>query len=326
MRLSLKICLFLLITVIAIHFVVILSNICIFIKKYFLLKQKNLALSYGKNSWVVITGGSSGQGKEFAIQLARAGFHILLIGSVRSYDVAKFIKETYNQKVIVIQKDFSESFQPSFFDEIETVIRDLDCSILINNVGYRTGWIPYHEQPPDEIRASIACGTLVQARMTHLLIPKFMKRKEQYRSSIVFITAQCMHPNLGLAVTLPNEISIPYMAVYEASNSFGYYHACSIIKEYGTQSWLDVLNITPGAVLTENTTQMLQSTPFAVKADTFVSNILRFMGGNLNGTTCAYWGHSFSNGMIAFAPFMKDIILEKVGRQIATHCMQKRMK
>ena len=80
MRLSLKICLVFFVAIIAIHFVVILSNICIFIKKYFLLKQKDLALRYGKNSWAVITGGSSGQGKEFALQLAQSGFNIVLIG------------------------------------------------------------------------------------------------------------------------------------------------------------------------------------------------------------------------------------------------------
>ncbi len=85
-----------------------------------------------------------------------------------------------------------------------------------------------------------------------------------------------------------------------------------------------MLNITPGAVLTENTKDMLHDTPFSVEASVFVQNILRFMGGNVHGTTCAHWGHSLSNGCIAMAPFCKDMILEKVGRRIATHYMQKR--
>ena len=130
-----------------------------------------------------------------------------------------------------------------------------------------------------------------------------------------------MHPNSGFAAGLPNEISIPYLAVYEASNSFGYYHACSIVKEYGDDDRMDILNITPGAVLTENTRAMLDGTPFAVDARTFVQNIVRFMGGNVNGTTCAHWGHSLSNGLIALAPFCKDAMLERGGRRIATHCM-----
>lgn len=318
-----KIVLCFVIAVIAIHGVVALTELCRFVRKFFMTKQRNLVERYGRGSWAVITGGSSGQGKEFALQLARMGFNLVLIGSRRSYAVANTIRAQTGQSVHVVEKDFSKAFEPKFFDEIESVVQSVDCSILINNVGHRTGWIPYHEQPPDLIQDTIACGTIVQARMTHILLPRFIARKHRHASSIVFITAQCMHPSFGFAIALPNEISIPYLAVYEASNSFGYYHACSIVKEYGHHPWLDVLNITPGAVLTENTSQVLKTTPFAVDASVFVGNILRFMGGNVNGTTCGHWGHSLSNGLISIAPFMKDTLLEKVGRRIAMQCMQK---
>lgn len=323
LTLPVKVLLCFVIAVIAIQFVVAFTESLRFLHKFFMLRQKDLSQSYGKHTWAVITGGSSGQGKEFAKQLAAHGFHIVLIGSKRSHAVAAEVRAASARQVIVIEKDFSQAFDPHFFDDVEEVVSKLDCSILVNNVGHRTGWIPYHKQPVHEIRDTIACGTLVQARMTHLMIPLFEARAASHRSAVVFITAQCMHPNFGFAAGLRNEISIPFMSVYEASNSFGYYHACSIVKEYRTTPWLDILNITPGAVITENTKDMLADTPFAVSAHTFVQNIIRFMGGNVNGTTCAHWGHSISNGCIALAPFCKDIILEKVGRRIALHCMQK---
>ena len=47
------------------------------------------------------------------------------------------------------------------------------------------------------------------------------------------------------------------------------------------------------------------------------------MIGNVQGTTCAYWGHALSNYLINFAPNMKDGLLKKVGETISADFMQK---
>lgn len=323
MHLATKAFMCFLLAMVAVNVVSLATDGMRFVHRHFLLRQRDLAARYGADSWAVITGGSSGQGRAFARQLARDGFHVLLVGSARSHAVAAQIRAETGRRAQVVVKDFADAFDADFFDEIEAAVRAVDCSILINNVGHRTGWMPTHEQPAEQLRATIACGTLVQARMTTLLLPRFIARASRASSCIVFITAQCMHRNLGFAIALPNEISIPYLAAYEASNSFGYYHACSIIKEYGGTQWLDLLNVTPGAVLTENTEDMLRDTPFAIGADQFVRNIRRFMGGNAQGTTCAHWGHAMANGLIALAPFVKDRVLLRVGQRIAAHCMRK---
>jgi len=285
----------------------------------------------GKNdtrSWVVITGASSGQGKEFALQLAGRGFHIVLIGSRRSHGVASLIREK-GVDCIVILKDFGKAFEDDFFDDISKTLEPLDVAVLINNVGHRTGWQPFHESPVQCIRNTIACGTMVQTRLTHLLLPQMIARLDTNtccRSAIVFVTAQCMHPNSGLAAAglFSNEISVPYLATYEASNAYGFYNACSLIKEYQSVDRLDMLNITPGAVITENTAHTLRSTPFSVSAKEFVANVIRFMAGNIhNGTTCAYWGHALSNALIGCIPFYKDAMLEKVGKNISSDYMQR---
>jgi NAD(P)-dependent dehydrogenase (short-subunit alcohol dehydrogenase family) len=229
----------------------------------------------------------------------------------------------------VIVKDFGRAFEHDFFDDIQETLAPLDVAILINNVGHRTGWKPFHESPTTSIRETIACGTMVQTRLTHVLLPQMLKRLDtntQCRSAIVFITAQCMHPNTGLAAAglYSNEISVPYLATYEASNAYGFYNACSLIKEYENVERMDMLNITPGAVITENTAHTLQDAPFSVSAKDFVFNILRFLGGNVrNGTMCAHWGHALSNALIGLVPFKKDSMLQQVGDNIATDYMKR---
>lgn len=278
--------------------------------------------------WAVITGASSGQGREFALQMADYGFNILLIGSKRSHGVATLVR-TKNVNCDVMEKDFGRAFEECFFDDIEARLRTLDVAVLINNVGHRTGWKPFHESPKETIRETIACGTMVQTRLTHMLLPQLIQRLERnttVRSAVVFITAQCMHPNAGLAAAglCSNVISVPYLATYEATNAYGFYNACSLIKEYADIDRLDMLNITPGAVITENTAHLLHDTPFSVSAKDFVSNVLRFLGGNVqNGTMCAHWGHAMSNVLIGLAPWKKDEMLHKVGNSIAIDYMKR---
>lgn len=51
------------------------------INKFFIKKEVNFKETYGENSYVVITGASSGQGKQFAYEFAKRDLNLLLIGS-----------------------------------------------------------------------------------------------------------------------------------------------------------------------------------------------------------------------------------------------------
>jgi short-subunit dehydrogenase len=289
--------------------------------KYFLLSETNLIERYGKGSWVVITGASSGQGYEMALAFAQRGFNLLMIGSTRTDETAAQIKLEYPDiQTKVIHKDFRQAFQDDFFKDIEETFAELDAdlAILVNNVGHRVGWNPYHEMKSDYIRDVIATGTLVQSRLTHMAIPYFLKREEK-KSALINITAQCMHPNFLFGLTLSNEISVPYLSVYEAANAFGFYQGNSIYKEY--QNKFDILNITPGAVITKNTT-CLTDTLFHVDSATYVKQIMKLIG-QVQGHTCAYWGHALSNYLINLMPLMKDRMLKKVGETIANDFMAK---
>ena len=312
------------------------------IHKYFFLKEKNLLERYGVSDtikpWVAITGASSGQGYELALAFAQRGFNLLLIGSKRTDNTIEKIRQDYPLvETKVIYKDFRQAFQDDFFDDIQTAFDALgdNLAVLVNNVGHRVGWNPYHKMDSSKIRDTIATGTLVQSRLTHMVIPIFLRRKElneqidtstnknKYNNSaLINITAQCMHPNFLFGITMSNEISVPYLSIYEAANAFGFYQSNSIYKEY--QGQFDILTITPGAVITENT-QCLTNTLFNVNSKVFVKNIMKMIG-NVQGTTCAYWGHALSNYLINLAPNLKDGMLKKVGLTIAQDYMQKENK
>ena len=303
-----------------------------------LVPERDLATRYGPGSWCVITGASRGQGRVLANGMAARGFNLILIGSPRTHITAADILARFPQcQIRVVERDFAKSMDdPDWWPEIEEIFRGgkYDISMLINNVGQRTASRPSWQQPDANIRASLITGTYPQIRLTNLALEHMFWRAKlqsikpafepRYKSCIVFNTAQCQHPLVGLATYLQSgDISVPYLAVYEATNAFGYYHANSIITELSNSSnnpkisdEIDLLNIMPGAVITENT-PYLKDTPFAVPVDTFCAGIFRLMGGNWRGATCAYWGHDLSAILIGIAPWFRQTILEKVGQTIS---------
>jgi len=304
-----------------IQLIIVLLITSKFLNKWFFMKPKDLPKIYGENSWVFITGASSGQGRYLALKLAQKGFNIILVGSKRCHNVADEIKK-FNVKTLVLEKNFNNGFNETFFNDIQDVFNKYDVSILINNIGHRTAWKPYHEQPVHQLYDTIACGTIVQSRLTQIAINKFLERES--KSCIIFITAQCIHPTYGLGILENNEITVPYLSVYEATNAFGFYHANSVMREYEDNKKIDMINITPGAVITENT-NYLQGIFFAVNVDKFTENIIKLMG-NYRGTTCAYWGHEISSILVGLFPWLKRGILKEVGEKIAYNYMNSEKK
>lgn len=312
-----------LLVVVVVQLLILLMQALIGVHKFFLMAELDLADRYGPKSWVIITGASSGQGRRFALEWAQRGFNLILIGSVRTQSVIEEIGSYYPTVLVrFVAKNFGESYQDGFFYEIERLVDAIgDVSVLVNSVGHRVGWKPFHEMPVDKIRDVIVTGTIVQARLIHMMLPRLINRQKitGKRSLIVSLTAQCIHPNFGFGSVVGNEISVPYLTVYEPTNAWGYYQMQSIVAEYGDQ--LDLLNVTPGAVETVNTKEALQGTLGVVDDVTFVQNIFKLMG-NVQGETCAYWGHAASLFAVNFAPWLKSSILKTTGEKIANNYMQ----
>ena len=104
----------------------------------------------------------------------------------------------------------------------------------------------------------------------------------------------------------------------------GTYQGNSIYKEYKDKKYNDkinILNVMPGAVVTENT-EYLGGTMFNVTAEKFVKNVIRQIG-NYEGNSYGYWGHEFSILLVNIFPFIKDKTLYNVGLNISKDFMTK---
>ena len=137
--------------------------------------------------------------------------------------------------VVIISMDFIESNKAAFFDQMQDKIRDLDVSVLVNNVG-----VLYSKDPlqlsAKEIRDTIVVNCCSQVGMDKLLIPKMQKRP--FRSAVI---------------DLSSIVSMTPMYLH------GVYGATKCINEYicqGLSSYIknvDFLCVNPGLVSTNMT-------------------------------------------------------------------------
>lgn len=152
--------------------------------------------------------------------------------------------------------------------------------------------------------------------------------EEAFSSCLVNITAQCFHTQSFFGVgQLDPWLCVPFLSVYEPANVYGFAQSNAIFHEY--QGLFDILTITPGAVLTENTSSLLTTqfwtNLFSTKAEPFCKNIVRFMG-RVDGVHCAYWGHAISHMGLNFIPFGADLVKQRglrlIGKSVAKSFMR----
>jgi short-subunit dehydrogenase len=89
---------------------------------------------YTFGPWAIVTGASSGIGKEFAWQLAANGLNVALVARRLPLleDLGRQLATAYGVQYRTVGVDLAE---PDFLATIEAATRDLDIGLLISNAG-----------------------------------------------------------------------------------------------------------------------------------------------------------------------------------------------
>ncbi|HWH50983.1 MAG TPA: SDR family NAD(P)-dependent oxidoreductase [Gemmatimonadaceae bacterium] len=87
--------------------------------------------------WAVVTGASSGIGREFARQIAAAGINVVLVARRQALldDVGRELSTAYGVEHRVVAADLS---QDGFIARLADATRDLDVGLVVSNAGTAT--------------------------------------------------------------------------------------------------------------------------------------------------------------------------------------------
>ncbi|KAJ1025209.1 hypothetical protein NDA16_002713 [Ustilago loliicola] len=163
---------------------------------------------FTKASWAVVTGATDGIGREFALQLAKKGFNILLVsrspeklGAVAAeIEVASPGVKTKTQAI-----DFALGDERQF-EGLENTVKDLNIGVLVNNVGKSHNMpVNFAETAEDEMEDIIEINVLSILRVSRMIIPGMVQRK---RGLVL---------NLG---SFAGQVTTPMLATYAGSKAF----------------------------------------------------------------------------------------------------------
>jgi uncharacterized protein len=153
--------------------------------------------------WAIVTGASSGIGREFARQIAWNGMHLVLVARrLRLLEEARaYFEKTYGIQCRIVQADLSKD---GFLDKIELATKDLDIGLVVSNAGTASpGEFLKHD------RSSILDLFKLNAQAHLELCHYFGKRlAERKRGGLLLVGA------MGAAR------GVPYLAHESASKSF----------------------------------------------------------------------------------------------------------
>jgi 17beta-estradiol 17-dehydrogenase / very-long-chain 3-oxoacyl-CoA reductase len=181
-----------------------------------------LADKYGRGSWVLITGGSTGIGAEYAKQMAAQGFNLILVALFQHELEQVQIEIKRNNpdtKMILVEMDLGKSNQVEPMKKLFEKVKHLDVSLLFNNVGVCQEGL-FHDIKERAHVLNLNVNVYPHCLLTKLMLPKLLSRPDKIRGGII-----CMSSFSGSHLT-------PAFANYGAAKAFVRQWCNSLMEEY----------------------------------------------------------------------------------------------
>ncbi len=158
-------------------------------------------------SRALVTGASSGIGREFARRLGRDGYDLVLVARRRErlQELANEL-EAMGRAAEVLVADLASR---DGLAQVERRAAVGDITMLVNNAGFQT-YMPFVELDPDHAEAQIAVQTIAVVRLSRAVLPAMLARRQ---GAIINVSSMLAF-SAGLA-----QPWLPKRAVYAATKA-----------------------------------------------------------------------------------------------------------
>jgi len=183
--------------------------------------------------YTLITGASSGLGKEMAIECAERGMNLILVALPgRNLDVlCDVLEEEYGIIARYYERDLTN--REAIMTLTEEVLQHYRINFLINNAGIG-GTCPFEESTVDYIEQIIQLNITAVSMLSRLLVPELQKHPKSYILNVSSMAAFA---------------HMPFKTVYPASKAFVSSFSRSLAEELKETS-VKVGVLHPGPMLT----------------------------------------------------------------------------
>ena len=251
------------------------------------------------NKTALITGASTGIGKELAVIHAKKGGNLIIIARNENKlnQLKNELEKKHNVKVVVIAKDLSGLNAPQeIYNEVKQ--QGIEIDYLINNAGFGALG-KFHELDLTRQISMINLNITALTALTHLFLPDFVKRN----SGKILNTS-------STASFMPG----PLQAVYFATKAYVTFFSNALSEELHDTK-ITVTNLMPGATESEfGATSGMDKTEMFKQTATAYSVAIDGYNGMLNGKIDVVSGlKTMEKIMMAAIPFMpKKMVLKQI--------------
>ena len=185
------------------------------------------------NEWSLITGASSGIGRELANCFAADGINVVLVArnNERLNQVAAALRAEYQIETRILVKDLSIAGTPS---EIAHELSDIKIGAVVNNAGF--GWKgAFVESDMQHCLQMMHVNMDALVQLTHQFLPAMIERHSGHIMNVSSTAA--FQPG-------------PTAAIYFGAKAFVYSFSCALDEEL-RGSGVTVTTLCPGSTNTE---------------------------------------------------------------------------
>ncbi|WP_103070945.1 SDR family NAD(P)-dependent oxidoreductase [Aquimarina sediminis] len=189
-------------------------------------------------TWAIVTGASSGIGKEFAVQLANQGLNIILLARRGNLleELSNNLRTKYNIQVKYMAMDLTDD---NFIKNIEKLADKLDIGLVISNAGgARMG--AFNKIPMIDFEAMIKLNVFAQMKISHWYTSR--RIKENKKGGVLLVSSTAAYQG------------VPYAANYSAAKAYILNLGEALNFEYKNKG-INITTLVPGPTNTPGLTE-----------------------------------------------------------------------
>ncbi|RMF16295.1 MAG: SDR family oxidoreductase [Candidatus Dadabacteria bacterium] len=184
--------------------------------------------------WAVVTGASSGIGREMAIDLASRGLNIAVIArrTKRLEALAGELEAAHGIETRVVTADLATD---DGVQRVAALADELPVGLLVNNAGISAPFVPFHELPLETISQMSRLNMLAPATLMHVYLKPMLARR---RGGIINVASTAAYQPM------------PLMANYAATKAYLLNLGDAVAQEVASHG-IDLVTLCPGPTETE---------------------------------------------------------------------------